>query len=158
MCLAFAALVFNFSFLVKGHAFRMLDPLPSLGKCLKPNLLFPFHEANLYFRTTIRGDRKCWTAVWASNTTSPQTFRLIMCTTVSRLLTNHMELSPWDATSRSANQEFPSIWRNPNVHYRVHKSPPPVPILKQINPLNITPFCLSKINFSIILPPTSRFS
>jgi hypothetical protein len=70
-----------------------------------------------------------------------------------------MELSlSWEAASRSATQNFPNILWNPKVHYNIQNSPLLIPILSQIKPVHTTPSDLSKIQFIIILPPTSRSS
>jgi hypothetical protein len=68
-----------------------------------------------------------------------------------------MELSPSrEAASCAAIQEIPNILQNLKFHSRVHKNPPLVPILSQINPVHITTSYLFKINFNIILQCLSR--
>ena len=73
------------------------------------------------------------------------------------LLTYSMLQSPsWEANWFAASQEIPRISRNPKVHYRTHKRPPPVSILAQPYPVHIPTSHLLEIRPNIIHPSTPR--
>jgi hypothetical protein len=62
-----------------------------------------------------------------------------------------MEQRPsWETNSFSASQEIPRILRNPEVHCRIHKSPPPVPVLSQLNLVLGLPSHFLKIHFNTL--------
>ena len=63
-----------------------------------------------------------------------------------------------EANRFAASQEIPHISRNPKVHYRTHKRPPPVTILGQPNPVHIPTSHLLEIHPNIIHPSTPRSS
>ena len=58
----------------------------------------------------------------------------------------------WEANWFAASQEIPCISRNPKVHYRTHKRPPPVSILGQPNTVHIPISHLLEIHPNIIHP------
>ena len=68
-----------------------------------------------------------------------------------------LQQSPsWEAKSSTASKEITHILWNPNVHCRVHNSPPPVPALSQIIPVHAFPLYYSKVHLNIILQFTLR--
>ena len=92
-----------------------------------------------------------------SNLVHTNTISELLCLCgLTYLLTYSMVQSPWEANWFAVSQEIPCISRNPKVHYRNHKRPPPVSILGQRNPNHIPTSHLLEIHPNIIHPSTSR--
>ena len=86
------------------------------------------------------GSVRWWKAEWNQQTISQQ----------HTLLTHSMVQSPsWAADWFAASQEIPRISRNPKVHYRTYKRPPPVSILSQPNPVHIPTSHLLEIHHNL---------
>jgi hypothetical protein len=71
-------------------------------------------------------------------------------------VTASMEQSSWESDSSSASQEKRILW-NTKVHCRIHKNPPLVPIVSQMNPIHTFQAYFCKFYFNITLPFTPRF-
>ena len=92
-------------------------------------------------------------------TTAQDGGKVVSLTHRPPLLTYSTVQSPsWGTNWFAASQEIHSISRNPKVHYRTHKRPPPVSILGQPNPVHKPTSHLLEIHPNIIHPSTPRSS
>jgi hypothetical protein len=58
-----------------------------------------------------------------------------------------MQCVSMETDSRSPDHEIPRLLWNPNIHYCVHKNPPPAPNPSYVNPIHI----LTRYFFTIFL-------
>ena len=84
------------------------------------------------------------------------------CLLARSSINNTYLFTPWcrvlleKLTGLQLVKKFPTISRNPKVHYRTHKRPPPVSILGQLSPVHIPTSHLLEIHPNIIHPSTPR--
>ena len=81
-----------------------------------------------------------------------------MATSHIHLPTHSIEQSPSSEADRFSASQIHHILRNSKFHYRIHKCPPPVPILSQLDPIHTPTSLFLNIHLSINLPSTLESS
>jgi len=73
--------------------------------------------------------------------------------------TDSMEQSSfWEAISASASRGISYILWSTKVHYRVHKCPPPVPVLSEVSLVHVLPIDCVRMLLNVILVSTPTSS
>jgi hypothetical protein len=107
----------------------------------------------------MRNVRKIWTCWWCLNMKCAVTFvinkRILADLIDMDQLINSMEQSPSSKANRSSASQISRILWNPKVHCRFHKSPLPVPIPNQMDPVQTSVSYFLKIYLNIVFQVVS---
>jgi len=113
--------------------------------------MFHFKERGISFTWTAWGRNKIHVLTYTSVRRNIHYFKKHLEWT--GLNTSVSESTSGEAAGSTPTQEISRLFRKPDVHYRVHKSPPPDPILNRVQ---FTP-CFFKMHFNSIIPSIYRY-
>lgn len=114
----------------------------------------------LYFSFMSAACLSAWQAVWRCPAITHKVIDpFYFCNQwkwFSLLLTYSMAHSPWKADSSSPSQEIPHLLQKWSILYCVHKGPPMISILSQMNPIHTLISCFFMIYITITFPSVPR--